>query len=283
MRQVGVIASRDLAQRFEDYLLSLGIGSQVREQRDGFAVWVYDEDAVRRAESEFGSFAAKPDEAKFQATAQAKVIKQTQAAAVAAAPSPQVTMPRTWAQAPGLFETPVTLILMTMSVALTLWAQFGEAVGPRAQLLMLPSAFGSEPWRIIVPVFLHYGVLHLLFNMLWLKDLGGMIEHLKGRLFFGLLIVSLAAFSNIAQFIATGPGFGGMSGVVYGLFGYIWVKSRREPWSGFLIDQQTVWLMMAWFALCFTGWFGPIANFAHGGGLALGLGLGFIPGKPPRA
>ena len=192
-------------------------------------------------------------------------------------------MPRTWAEAPGLFETPVTLILMTMSVALTLWAQFGEAAGPTAQLLMLPSAFVNEPWRVIMPVFLHAGVLHLLFNMLWLKDLGGMIEHLKGRAFFGLLVVALAAFSNIAQYIITGPGTRGMSGVVFGLFGYVWVKARREPWSGFIIDRQTVWLMMAWFVLCCTPWFGHIANYAHGGGLALGLALGFIPGKPQRA
>lgn len=283
MRQVGIISSRELAQRFEDYLLSLGIGSQVREQRGGFAVWVYDEDAVRKAQTEFGSFEAQPNEAKFQVADKAQVIKQAQVAAAAAAPNPVVAMPRTWAQAPGLFETPVTLILMTLSVALTLWAQFGDAANARAQFLMIPAAFGSQPWRLVVPVFLHFGVLHLLFNMLWLKDLGGMIEHLKGRVFFGVLVLALAVFSNIVQFLAAGPDFGGMSGVVYGLFGYIWVKSRREPWSGFLIDQQTVWLMLAWFAMCFTGWFGPIANFAHGGGLALGLALGLIPGKPKRA
>ncbi len=279
MRQVGIIPSLELAQRFRDYLLSLGIGSQVREQRDGFAVWVYDEDAVPRAKTEFGPFASQPDEAKFKAAVQAQAAKVE----AVPAPSAEVAMPRTWAQMPGLFETPVTLMLLTVSVALTLWAQFGEATGVVGRLVMSPAAFANEPWRIVLPVFLHFGPLHLLFNMLWLKDLGGMIENLKGRLFFGVFVLALATFSNVAQYVISGPGFGGMSGVVYGLFGYIWVKSKREPWSGFLIDQQTVWLMMAWFALCFTGWFGPIANFAHGGGLALGLAAGLIPGKPQRA
>jgi len=283
MRQVGIIASRELAQRFEDYLLSLGIGSQVREQRGGFAVWVYDEDSVRRAENEFGSFAAQPGEAKFQAVAKPLAVQQAQVAAAASARSSEVAMPRTWAQAPGLFETPVTLVLMTISVGLTLWTQFGASTSAMMQLTMLPSAFGNEPWRLVLPIFLHLGPVHLLFNMLWLKELGGMIEHLKGRVFFGLVVLALAVFSNLAQYLVSGPGFGGMSGVVYGLFGYIWVKSRREPWSGFLIDRQTVWLMMAWFVFCFTPWIGDIANFAHGGGLALGLALGFIPGKPQQA
>ena len=38
-------------------------------------------------------------------------------------------------------------------------------------------------------------------------------------------------------------------------------------------------MMLAWFAFCFTGWFGPVANFAHGGGLVTGAVLGLIPGR----
>lgn len=281
MRQVGVIASRELAQRFEDYLLTLGIGSQVREARGGFAVWVYDEDAVKRAETEFGEFAARPDESRFHEAMQ-KVKGLRQAAGDAAAPaSREVAMPRTWALAPSLFDAPITLGLVVVSVALSLWAQFGQSTAVVRDLLMTSATFSGEPWRAVTPIFLHYGPLHLLFNMLWLKDLGGRIEVLKGRVFLVLMVLGLAALSNLGQYVASGAGFGGMSGVVYGLFGYVWVKARREPWSGFSIDTQTVWLMMAWFALCFTGWFGPIANAAHGGGLAAGVALGLIPGRRP--
>jgi GlpG protein len=281
MRQVGVIASRELAQRFEGYLLTLGIGSQVREHREGFAVWVFDEDSIRRAESEFGTFREQPEDARFREADKARALKVAEEQARATAPAREVTMPRTWAQAPALFNTPVTLGLLMVSVMLTLWAQFGESLAAREMLLMTATTFRGEPWRAISPIFLHYGAMHLVFNMLWLKDLGGQIETLKGRVFLGGLVVALAVLSNSAQYFATGPGFGGMSGVVYGLFGYIWIKSKREPWSGFIIDQQTVWLMLAWFALCFTGWFGPVANLVHAGGLAVGVVLALIPGKRP--
>lgn len=281
MRQVGVIASQELAQRFEGYLLSLGIGSQVREHRDGFAVWVYDEDSVRKAATEFGTFKEQPEDARFREADKARALRLAQEQAKVSAPAREVTMPRTWAQSPALLDAPVTLGLIIASVALTIWAQFGDAGPARAQLLMTAATFNGEPWRAITPIFLHYGAMHLVFNMLWLKDLGRQIEALKGRVFLGGLILALAVLSNSAQYFATGPGFGGMSGVVYGLFGYIWIKSKREPWSGFIIDQQTVWLMLAWFALCFTGWFGPVANLVHAGGLAVGVGLGFIPGKRP--
>jgi len=67
-----------------------------------------------------------------------------------------------------------------------------------------------------------------------------------------------------------------MSGVVYGLFGYIWMRGKFDPASGLFIDQRSVILMMVWFGLCFTGWVGPIANIAHGGGLAVGALWGWL-------
>lgn len=281
MRHVGTIASRELAQRFEGYLLALGIGSQVREARDGFAVWVYDEDSIKRAESELGTFRDHPDDARFEAAEKAWALKQAEAQAQSAAKAREVTMPRTWAETPSLLNTPVTLGLMIISVSLTIWAQFGDAAAARDQLLMTAATFQGELWRAIAPIFLHYGALHLVFNMLWLKELGGQVEFLKGRVFFGGLVAVLAVLSNGAQYFVTGPGFGGMSGVVFGLFGYIWVKSRREPWSGFLIGQQTVWLMLACFVLCFMNLFGQVANVVHAGGLASGMLLGLVPGKRP--
>ncbi len=277
MRQVGVIASRELAQRFGDYLLSVGIGSQVREQRDGFGVWVYDEDAVAHAEGEFSSYLAHPEDARFSVAVKAAPVKAATDEA-----SREVPMPRTWARAPSLLDVPVTLSLLILSVGVTLLTQFGESESAMRQVVMTPATFHGEPWRAVLPIFLHFGFLHLLFNVLWLRDLGGLIEYLKGRTSFAAIVLALALVSNTAQYLASGPGFGGMSGVVYGLFGYVWVKSKREPWSGFVIDPQTVWLMMAWFALCFTGWFGPIANYAHGGGLVTGVLLGLIPGRSRR-
>ena len=112
--------------------------------------------------------------------------------------------------------------------------------------------------------------------MLWLFQLGSMIEGLQGRLRLALLVGVIALVSDVAQYILVGPAFGGMSGVVYGLFGYVWMKGKFDPASGLFIDQRSIILMMVWFGLCFTGWVGPIANVAHAGGLAVGMLWGWL-------
>jgi GlpG protein len=72
------------------------------------------------------------------------------------------------------------------------------------------------------------------------------------------------------------PMFGGMSGVDYGLFGYIWMKARSEPASGFVMPPLTVFMMIAWYVLCFVPGM-PIANMAHTVGLVLGALIGIAP------
>jgi GlpG protein len=125
-------------------------------------------------------------------------------------------------------------------------------------------------------VFIHFGVAHLLFNMLWLFQLGSMIEGRQGHIRFALLVLGLAAGSNIAQYAYAGPSFGGMSGVVYGLFGYIWLRGRFDPASGLFMDRQNVILMVVWFVACFTGLVGPVANGAHAAGVILGAACGYL-------
>ena len=79
----------------------------------------------------------------------------------------------------------------------------------------------------------------------------------------------------LAQLELTGPMFGGMSGVVYGLFGYSWIQSRYTSKGYVVTDQDTMWLM-GWFVLCATGLVGHIANAQH----ALGLAFGLLAGMP---
>ena len=63
--------------------------------------------------------------------------------------------------------------------------------------------------------------------------------------------------------------------MVYGLFGYVWVKNRLDPADGFRLDPTVAMIMFGFFLLCFTGIFGGIANWAHTGGLAVGLAWGY--------
>ena len=89
----------------------------------------------------------------------------------------------------------------------------------------LPEVRRGEVWRLVTPIFIHLNLLHIFFNMIWTRDLGTAIEIRRGSLRYVGLVLFCAVVSNYAQNVITGPGFGGMSGVGYGLFGYIFIKA----------------------------------------------------------
>ena len=111
--------------------------------------------------------------------------------------------------------------------------------------------------------------------MLWLRDLGSMVEGRQSSWLLVVLVGVIAAVSNFAQFVVIGYSFGGMSGVVYGLVGYIWIRGKYDPGSGLYLHPTTVTMMIIWFFVCLVG-FMPIANTAHGVGLLMGMAWGFI-------
>lgn len=185
-----------------------------------------------------------------------------------------------------LYKTsPLTLLLIVICVLLAAISSFGKNIQPLLPFYMsaytqgLSEIQSGQLWRLVTPIFLHFGILHLVFNMLWLYQLGGAIETRQSKLFFGLLVLVLAISSNLAQYWFAGSNFGGMSGVVYGLLGYFWQQGVWNPRFGMRLEQPVVIMMAVWFVLCWLGVFGPIANMAHTGGLVLGVLAGFVLGK----
>lgn len=132
----------------------------------------------------------------------------------------------------------------------------------------------GQIWRLVTPIFLHFGAIHLIFNMMWLWTLGRMLETHLRSIRFALLVFAIAVISNMAQALISGPNFGGMSGVVYGLFGFVMVHARLKPMGGLHLNPQTTRYMLIWLVLCFTGYLGPIANWAHTFGLLAGGVIG---------
>ena len=157
------------------------------------------------------------------------------------------------------------------------WLAFGKrAASFGMQAAFLPEVFHGQIWRLITPILMHGSILHILFNMFWLRDLGTLLETKHGSRGFVLLVLATGIGSNLLQYAVAGPNFLGMSGVVYGLLGYIWVQGRLNPAFGFELNSQTVMIMAGWLVLGFTGLLGPIANWAHLGGLIMGAGIGAI-------
>ncbi|MEQ6887473.1 rhomboid family intramembrane serine protease [Halomonas sp. CS7] len=138
----------------------------------------------------------------------------------------------------------------------------------------------GQVWRLLSPAFLHFGWMHLIFNMLWLWYFGRQVEALQGsrRMLTLLLVAGIGA--NLAQYAAGTVLFGGMSGVDFALLGYVWLMSRRAPRSGFFVPQMLVVFMLGWLVFAMTDMaaavgFGNVANEAHLGGLVVGLALGW--------
>ncbi len=181
----------------------------------------------------------------------------------------------------------VTFALVTVSVVVAIASNFGA--NARVVLPLLIAEPGSAPfaeiasgevWRLVTPIFVHLSFVHVLFNMLWTWDLGRAVEQIRGPRFMAAFVALSGIASNIAQYGITGsPLFGGMSGVVYALLGYVWMQGRFNPTFGIALHRSTVIMMLAWFVVCWTGLLGPIANWAHTAGLAIGVAWGYRGGR----
>jgi GlpG protein len=113
-----------------------------------------------------------------------------------------------------------------------------------------------------------------------LAALGTIIEYRRGTRTLALLVLVAAVVSNVGEYLweANTLGqvhlFGGMSGVAYALFGYIWMKGENEPEQGMILHPSTVQFMLFWLVICMLGMVGHIANAAHVVGLLAGVACG---------
>jgi GlpG protein len=143
-------------------------------------------------------------------------------------------------------------------------------------------AIDGQYWRLITPAFLHFGWLHIVFNCLWLWDLGRRVEQVMGHLNMFMLFLVVAVVSNASQFEFGGGGlFGGMSGVVYGLLGFSWIAPQLQPAWPIQPPKAIMIFMVGWLVVCMSGMvevlgFGAIANAAHLGGLLCGAVVGAV-------
>jgi GlpG protein len=171
----------------------------------------------------------------------------------------------------------VTFLLIALCAIVALYTQLGESPAKTLFFIDDPDSGvflgrvrAGEFWRLLTPIFLHLSVTHIVFNMLALYQLGCMIEARRGSWHLVALVVVLGLGSNLAQYVAAGPGFGGMSGVVFGLIGYVWMRGKYDRASGLVLDRTYLTISLVWLVACYTGWLGPVANTAHVAGLALG-------------
>ena len=138
----------------------------------------------------------------------------------------------------------------------------------------------NEWWRLITPMFIHFSLSHLAFNCLWLYVLGEKIELYDGHIKFISLVVFSSLAANYTQYIFSESSlFGGLSGVIYGMFGFCMIIELETKNERYGLPPAIYLFMLVWMLLGFLGiltifGFGSIANYAHLGGLVAGIIFG---------
>src|SRR5258705_4501607 len=276
MRIIGHLPNEVSALTFSDFLYVQGIHNQVEHEHDGWAVWIHSEDELDKAKSLLDTYKANPNDPRFHKHARrASELKAQETEEDKTAKEKTFDRTKIFKGTMPYGVGPFTVLLIAISVA----ASGLEFTNPDAKLFELlrisstkyglPEVMRGEVWRLFTPAILHGSWLHLLLNMWWLLDLGSMIEGRQSSRSLFMLVLVIGVVSNLAQWSFQGPYFVGMSGVVYGLLGYIWMEGRFDPPSGLFLHQQTVLIMLIWVFAC---WFAirGIANYAHTGGVLFG-------------
>lgn len=187
----------------------------------------------------------------------------------------------------SFYRAPVTVVLISACLLVAFFSRLGAELQP-VVFLFYPefNLSGDMPvlglaaqidsisiaLRTLTPALLHFGALHLVFNLLWLWYFGSMIETLQPAWRYALVVIFLAFISNTAQyFSAYSANFGGMSGVVYGLLGYIWIWQILFPRSRLRLPAAMITVFLVALVLMEVFASSWIATAAHIGGVVSGM------------
>jgi rhomboid protease GluP len=136
------------------------------------------------------------------------------------------------------------------------------------------SAHGAW-WTLFTAIYLHGSVLHILFNVLWIRQLGPAVEELYGPArFFVIFTVAGVAGFVMSNFLGI-PFTVGASGSIFGLLGAMVAFGRRRggAFGGMVLRQYGQWALL----LFILGFFmSGVNNIAHAGGFIGGLAAGLV-------
>ncbi len=310
MRCLGSIQGQQSAERFVAYLLTIDISTQIDalpDNNDTWEIWVRDEDLLQRARDELTEFQRDPTASRYvEAIPKAsQLLEQREKQRQQMAKNVKRVEP---AARPGFTSgkiPPLTLTLLLLSIAVGIVTEFARPTNEFGASVLQRLSFVSpedilesngdpaaslkrgQIWRAITPIFIHIGILHLAMNGFMLVSFGRLVERWIGTPKFALMILALAVVPNLLQGLSPewmrgSYNFGGISGVVYGLFGYVWLRTSINPSHGISIPFPMVVLFVGLIVLGMSGVIPELrlADLAHLGGLMVGAAFGYASEAP---
>ncbi|MFC3123090.1 rhomboid family intramembrane serine protease GlpG [Agaribacter flavus] len=255
------------ANTFNVFLNKQGVVSRVIESRESLAsaylIQIQGQQDREKILAWAQEFQANPRADKFsQATWEAGEVYKG------------IKLPKPNFQLRQVIDKPFTSLIFVLCVVVFATSQIGFLDFWFQNLHIQPFSNlveNQQWWRLLGPNFLHFSFVHVAFNLLWWWLLGGKLEQTFGTL--GLLLIFIAASlsANLGQLFFSGPNFGGMSGVVYALFGFIWWIGWLRPAWGIAMPKAYIGFLLFWIALGYLNVL-PVnmANEAHLFGLIAG-------------
>jgi len=267
------IKQHNIALLFTNYLLSINIQAKLQSEDDGFALYCQS-DKFELAKEAFDDFIQQPHHQKYQQAAwhNGEVTQVNNDH-----PSLISNFKEQFFAHAGIVTLTVFSLCWLVFISSLLGWQRTIFNGIQFYHQLGFNNFIDQPWRLLGPAFFHFSWLHIVFNTMWWWQLGGSIERSLGKGALVNLFLVSAIFSNVGQFIVSGPNFGGLSGVVYGLVGYVWWYGWLAPEKGLSVSKPIIGILLFWLLLGFADAL-PVnmANTAHLLGLVSGCALAWF-------
>jgi rhomboid protease GluP len=153
---------------------------------------------------------------------------------------------------------------------------------PSSEALWTLGATGAIPWQlgrwwtVITAMYLHGGVLHILFNVMWIRQLGPAVEQLYGPARLLVIFTAAGAFGFVVSNAVAVPLTVGASGATFGLLGALvaFGQKRGGLFGRLVLREYGVWavILFVYGLLPGTG----VNNWAHAGGFAGGFAAGWL-------
>jgi len=157
-----------------------------------------------------------------------------------------------------------------------------DSFSPSNQALWDMGAAGTGPWRagrwwtLLTAIYLHGGPLHILFNVLWIRQLGPAVQELYGPARLVVIFTVSGAIGFVVSNIFGIPLTIGASGAIFGLLGAMVAFGRKRggTFGTMVLRQYGQWALVIFILGFFMS---GVNNWAHAGGFAggylAGLGL----------
>jgi GlpG protein len=296
LRQCGTLPKALDPKLLADYLLTLGIKTRVDDQPEAWSFWIYNEDHIARARDELQIYALNPQDPRYRtAVDAAHAIRQKERQLDQEFRKNYREVAELWSY-PGLKRRPLTFALIAVCISVFLLVESRSYPALEGRLIFstgyvdldgrthtngLNDILSGEVWRLVTPIFLHFGIVHLAVDLWAFSSFATLIELRRGTLHLAALVVTSAIVSNLGEYLyeqRVDPGgfhvFGGISGVVCALVGYVWIKGLYQPEQGMILHPNNLVFFLFFLVMCMTGAMGPIANAAHVVGLVVGVAFG---------